>query len=1583
MLNKIGILFVLCFSLFTGVVHSQQIRTDHVDFDSGLQNMWGESWNAFSINKTITLFEVPWDVSINEEAIVDVAGADFGFGIDAGFSGKIGSKISLEGFTTGEVQVKYPIDVRLDMNTDLAYDSGDPVKIATSYTVTNPGYELKTLYPALGEFKWDIYFQMAANATAKICFISCTTFPIIPSFDTGLININLATASGTGATTGGNTGVWWLGAGDPAGGPAQPGIAGWPFAMDPQYSGPFSLATLGVTWIPWQCHVPAFPAEFEGPFGFSAVVTLPYVITDNNLTGPTSHDLRACGDSTYLSGTLELFKLIGGILEYSPPPGPAVGVVLSNLSGSQSLGPASVNWNFMSADFTVKVTNKQCFDFKPKVWGRFEYPVPVDYQIWDGAVLSGLQTSSIINVELGDEIRYKFPCYFEDLHITPTYYIDGNGNNFTNHTYDSISVEFNMSALEFGVTIPGFVVVPEINVPEICLDIPYPCPTWSKPWKWCTERVCTPAFTIPEIGWSAQTWGFGPIFSLTAPIADVKYDWYLHSWNLAGFSPAVRDSFTMTARPLRIELTSQTDVLCFGGSTGAIDVTTDVGAYSIATPYSFTWTNGATSTTTPDLTNLTAGNYDLVAIDVNNCETFVGATILEPAQPLSITYTSVNDSCNGGNTGAIDILVQGGTPGTTGYTYSWTGPAGYTSVIDDISGLAAGSYAITVTDSSGCTKMAAVTISEPNLLGQVAAITDVNCNGDADGMIAVDVLGGTLPYEYSWVGPAGYTSTLEDISLLSGGNYTLTITDGNKCTSVETYTVNEPAAPISLSITGVDVACKYDSTGSITLTTSGGTPGYSYLWSVSTGVVLPYITENLSNLPAETYSVIVTDSKGCQEQISQMVNEPTASLASSELLTNISCFGGADGVIDPVVSGGTLPYTYAWSNASAGPVATGLIAGVYTLTITDGNGCTELFTYELTEPSQPLSIMTIGKDVLCKGDNTGSILIEVSGGTTDYTYIWNNGLTIGSISDLLAGTYDLIVTDANGCVETSTVIIDEPLAPLTSTSTVVDVDCYGNNSGSIDLTPAGGTVPYAYEWSNGSSVVMNTIDEDVLDLWVDSYTSIVTDYNGCTNSLTTIINGPAAPLAISGVVNDVNCYGLNDGEIDIAVSGGTSGYTYSWSNGAVSQDLTAIVAGTYTVTVTDANACQETMSFDVIEPHAPLFIELSSTDVLCFGDAVGTIQSEVLGGTMPYTYLWSNGEVTADVETLVAGPYTLTVTDDQGCTAFSGAVIKEPAAPLTFVPTVVDASCYTYGDGQIEIAIAGGTQPYYFNWGDENDILLNNASETLTDLFQGDYFIRVTDDNGCITEQLVTVNEPAPFVATSIISDALCFEEATGAIDLTLVGGTLPYSVVWDNGALTEDLTNILSGTYTFISTDNQGCVIEGEYFVDQPTIIDITEEIIPLTCIDQSDAAILIYPYGGTSPYNYLWSNGEVTQNIEGLLAGQFNVIVGDANGCAQTFDFEIYSNDEECIGIPNTFTPNGDDYNDTWLIRNIDLYPNASVKVFNRWGNEIYVSEGAYKPWDGIENGKPLPSAVYYYIIVLDNELDNKYTGTITIIR
>ncbi len=1530
--------YIASLLIFVGshLSYSQQVVTHSMTFSSGTQNMWGPSFSPFTINQTINLFEVSWNetFSTGNAGIVNILGANFGAAVNGHFNGTIGSNFYIQGFTTGDVSVDYPIDVVLDMPTDLTYDQGDTVQINTSYTVDTSSYSLVTNYPNVGEIGLDIYFQLGAELSAQLCAFGCFTFPVIPNFNTGMQTINVFKAD--------NTGIGFF------------GVNGGPML----YNYAAQLTTSDI------------PGDPLGGYGLTATLSIPDVSTTDGLSG---YDLSACGESSYLEMTLEIFKLLSNI-PYPPPVTP-IGPILANLSGSYGvpLGvgnyEAEFTWNFLSALFKMEVFNKQCFDFKPKIYGKYEFPIAVEYEVLDASGSSLANgTSSIVNIEIGHNIKYKFPCYFEDIDIVSTYSIDG---QFSNHTYDSIAFSFEMSAFEFSLVFPSIQITPAIYVPEICISIPYPCPTWSSPWKWCSYTACTPAFTIPAVNSGALNFDIGPLWEYILPLGSIKYDWFNQTWALEGFSEFTFPSFRMSASPLSI-VNSFIDVACYGGNDGSIDITTS--AISPALPYTYTWTNGQTI---QDISSLPAGPYDVSVIDANNCQLFTGATIQEPQQPLSISIVKTDKKCNGAaNDGAIDALIQGG---TAPYTYAWSNGA----TTEDVAGLNVGTYTLTVTDSKLCTENVPVTIEQPNVLGQVGAITNVNCKNDADGIIQVDVFGGTLPYSYAWAGPSSYSASTEDINGLSGGTYSLTTTDGNGYVNTQPYNVTEPATLISLSSTKVDVNCKNDSTGSIDLSVVGGTPGYFFKWSNGQGVVLPYQTEDLTNIPADSYTVTVTDSKGCTEQLTEIVSEPLNEITSTETRVDINCFGDATGSIDPGIAGGTSPYTYAWSNGVTSAINNAIPAGTYDLIVTDFNGCTKNYSYTLTEPNAPLVLTLTGTDVNCFGDATGSITSTVSGGTSNYNYLWNNGATTQNVSNLIAGTYDLTVFDSKGCVAIQNTTINQPLAPISITSTFTDVDCFGNNSGAIDATVVGGTMPYNYQWSNGGSVIQSDTTEDLSNILADTYTLLVTDNKGCVESLSTTVSQPLAPVSITGIVDDVNCFGMNDGGIDITVQGGTTGYTFLWSNGATTEDVTGLISGAYSVTVTDFNGCSETASFDVAQPIAPISIATNPKDVNCTGGNDGWITSQVSGGTSPYSYSWSNGETTNDIYNLSAGNYTLTITDDQGCIAFSGAVVGEPAQALVVNTTITDVSCFGGNDGVVALTISGGVEPYYFNWGNQNEILLNNPSEILDSLYQGDYFIRVRDKNGCINEQTITVNEPPLFESSVIVSDLLCNGDSTGAIDLIYTGGTPLYTTVWSNGATTEDISNLSAGTYDYIGTDNMGCTVKGEVVVDEPTIIQITEQLIPVTCIDQSDAAIYISPYGGSIPYTFVWSNGETSQDIEGLKPGMYDVTITDDHGCAYVFNFDLIQVEDECLGVPNTFTPNGDNYNDTWMIRNIDLYPNATVKVFNRWGNELYSTEGEYVPWDGTHNGNALPSEVYYYIIVLDNGQDNKYTGTITIIR
>ncbi|MBC9814011.1 SprB repeat-containing protein, partial [Crocinitomicaceae bacterium CZZ-1] len=375
---------------------------------------------------------------------------------------------------------------------------------------------------------------------------------------------------------------------------------------------------------------------------------------------------------------------------------------------------------------------------------------------------------------------------------------------------------------------------------------------------------------------------------------------------------------------------------------------------------------------------------------------------------------------------------------------------------------------------------------------------------------------------------------------------------------------------------GWNVSCNGASDGAIDLTVGGGTPGYSYTWSNGA------VTEDINSLPAGTYSVNITDANGCTNTQTITLTEPPVLNASTTAVTyaggwNVSCNGASDGAIDLTVGGGTPGYSYAWNNGATTEDLSGLTAGTYYVTITDANGCTNTQTITLTEPPVLTASTTAvtyagGWNVSCNGANDGAIDLTVGGGTPGYSYAWNNGATTEDITSLPAGTYSVNITDANGCTNTQTITLTEPPVLTASTTAVTyaggwNVSCNGASDGAIDLTVSGGTTGYNYTWSNGATT------EDLSGLTAGTYSVTITDANGCTNTQTITLTEPPVLNASTTAVTyaggwNVSCNGASDGAIDLTVSGGTPGYSYVWNNGATTEDLSGLTAGTYSVTVT-------------------------------------------------------------------------------------------------------------------------------------------------------------------------------------------------------------------------------------------------------------------------------------------------------------------------------------------------------------------------------------------------------------------------------
>ncbi|MBK8556401.1 MAG: SprB repeat-containing protein [Lewinellaceae bacterium] len=438
--------------------------------------------------------------------------------------------------------------------------------------------------------------------------------------------------------------------------------------------------------------------------------------------------------------------------------------------------------------------------------------------------------------------------------------------------------------------------------------------------------------------------------------------------------------------------------------------------------------------------------------------------------------------------------------------------------------------------------------------------------------------------------------------------------------------MNNTGGP-ALSTTTTPVNCFGGSNGAIDLTVTSGTAPYTYIWSNG------FTAQDPSGLTAGTYTVTVTDANSCTATASATVAQPT-DIILTKVVTDANCYGSADGSINLSVSGGTPGYTYLWSNGFAGQDPNGLVAGTYTVTVTDSHGCTKTTSATVGQPTD-IVLTKVVTNANCYGSADGSINLSVSGGTPAYTYLWSNGFTGQDPSGLVAGTYTVTVTDSHGCTKMTSATVGQP-TNIVLTSTTVNSTC-GNANGSINLMVSGGSPNYTFNWSNGF------MGEDPTGLLAGTYTVTVTDSHGCTKTTSATVNNTGGP-ALSTTTTPVNCFGGSNGAIDLTVTSGTAPYTYNWSNGFAAQDPSGLIAGTYTVTVTDANSCTATASATVAQP-SDIVLTKTVTDANCFGSANGSIDLTVTGGSPAYAYAWSNGFTGQDPIGLAAGTYTVTVTD--------------------------------------------------------------------------------------------------------------------------------------------------------------------------------------------------------------------------------------------------------------------------------------------------------------------------------------------------
>ncbi|HEY3404541.1 MAG TPA: SprB repeat-containing protein [Ohtaekwangia sp.] len=435
---------------------------------------------------------------------------------------------------------------------------------------------------------------------------------------------------------------------------------------------------------------------------------------------------------------------------------------------------------------------------------------------------------------------------------------------------------------------------------------------------------------------------------------------------------------------------------------------------------------------------------------------------------------------------------------------------------------------------------------------------------------------------------------------------------------------------------------------------------------------------------------------------------------------------------------------------------------------------------------------------------------------------------------------------------------------LEATIQKTDATCFGASDGSVSVTVTEGEEPFTYQWSTGATT------SSISNVPAGNYSVTVSDATGETVDLSAVVNQPGA-IAVSGEVVNPSCSGNSDGKITLAVSGGSEGYSYVWSTGATSKDLTGLIAGTYSVTVKDSTGCSTQKAFTLTNGNQIL---VSATSVLpTCSQSNGSINITITGGTAPYTYTWSNGATTEDITNAPAGSYKVTVKDGLGCTTEFSYILRENNT-LRLNAVVAQANCLNEPTGSIDLIVTGGTAPYTYIWSN------GATTEDLSGLVSGLYKVTVTDQNGCSATLQMNVSKKS-LVAGQQIVQPLCNGDKTGSITLNPSGGTAPYTINWSTGSTSNSITDLASGVYTVTITDAAGCTNQFTYVIQNPAAIIANASVSNNQCNTEGNYAIDLTVTGGKSPYTYVWSNGEITQDIDSLNSGTYTVIIKDSNGC------------------------------------------------------------------------------------------------------
>lgn len=953
------------------------------------------------------------------------------------------------------------------------------------------------------------------------------------------------------------------------------------------------------------------------------------------------------------------------------------------------------------------------------------------------------------------------------------------------------------------------------------------------------------------------------------------------------------------------------------------------------------------------------------------------------------TFTQIEEvadvHCHGDSTGSVRVKAL---RGLRPFTYYLNGD--FVGQQDSVfTALPAGDYEVITEDMTGCSDTLNFRISQPPpILNNLSQLSGTACFGDSTASLQAAPVGGTGSLSLSWNISSPDSNTFLDN--LPAGMYLLSTQDELGCIQEDSLIIRQPTA-INIAANITDISCNGEDNGQIRVQLDGGTGALDYNWSNQVPDTL------LVNLSPGDYSLRVTDENGCAADTLFTLTEPAPLVLDTSIFTPVSCFGRSNGTAEVFPAGGTAPYNYFWldSLSQRNAEATNLPGGPVDIRIVDDRGCQLSQTLIVPEPDS-LDLDFNQKNVSCLNGSDATLTALAIGGTTPYAYTWSTSERTPTIADLAVGTYTLTISDINNCRKVASAVITQPDSELSVAATQMDNGCFGAQENQALVTASGGGDSYSYLWSDGQT------EATAVKLDSTLYTVSVTDNNGCTRS-TTVRLQDLPVMNPNMIINRPSCFGDSNGAIGINFVEGRENanlddFQFTWNTGQTGQTISNLVGDSlYTVTVTDAKGCRAVESRLVRQPKLITF-QMIVEHASCFGLADGNIQvANISADTDNFSFQWDSrtgNQTQAEASNLAAGVYTVTVSDDQGCSNLGQATVRQPEQ-IQVEFSKQDNDCFGDQSGALTASASGGTPSYRYSWSN------GRTGAALQNLPAGNYLLTVTDENNCFETSEVNIEQPASISINLETRDVSCFGAQDGSIVVNTDGGAPPYRYSLNQGALRGSpiLIGLGADTYTVSILDANGCNFVAEATIESPLPIEV-DAGDPQYTISLGDSLSLkatandaqgsvffewVAPFPGA--LDCLTCEEIIVKPAYTLT---YELIGIDSAGCQDNDLVQVFVQKDQVIAVPTGFSPNNDGNNDALLVHGeADAIINF-FRVYDRHGELVYeiqdqrlgdLSEG----WDGLFNGQPMPSDTYVWYIeaTFDEQITKVFRGTTSLIR